>query len=64
MLVTHGRLDGYVKPKPRPEPLSRLHKHLEEHNIKMIDVFRKFDPDNSTTVSELSFREAIKVYVV
>ena len=52
MLVTHGGLGGYVKPKPRPEPLSTLHKHLEEHNIKMIDVFRKFDPDNSTTVPE------------
>ena len=61
--VIHGGLGGYVKPKPRPEPLSRLRKHLEEHNIKMIDVFRKFDPDNSTTVSEPSFREAIKVCV-
>ena len=59
--VIHGGLGGYVKPKPRPEPLSRLHKHLEEHNIKMIDVFRKFDPENNTTVSEPSFREAIKV---
>ena len=57
--VIHGGLGGYVK--PRPEPLSRLRKHLEEHNIKMIDVFRKFDPENNTTVSEPSFREAIKV---
>jgi len=61
--VIHGGLGGYVKPKPRQEPLSRLCKHLEEHNIKMIDVFKKFDPDNSTTVSEPSFREAIKVCV-
>ena len=49
-LVTHEGLGGYVKPKPRPEPLSRLCQHLEEHmnNIKMIDVFRKFDLDKST----------------
>ena len=48
----------------RPEPLSRLHKHLGEHNIKMIDVFRKFDPDNSTTVSKPNFGEALMVCVV
>ena len=47
LLVTHGGLGGYVKPKPRPEPLNRLSKLLEEHNINMIDVFRKFDPDNN-----------------
>ena len=37
-----------LKLKPRPEPLGRLRKYLEDHNIKMIDVFRKFAPDNST----------------
>ena len=30
----------------------------------MIDVFRKFDPDNSTTVSKPNFGEALMVCVV
>ena len=59
--VTHGGLGGYVKPKPRPEPIDQLHKHLNEHNIKLMDVFRKFDADGTGIVPESDFREAIKV---
>lgn len=61
--ITHGGLGGYVKPKPRPEPIDQLHKHLNEHNIKLMDVFRKFDAEDSGFVSEANFREAIKVAV-
>lgn len=60
--ITHGGLGGYVKPRPKPEPIHRLHKHLEEHNIKLMDVFKKFDAEDSGLVSEANFREAIKVY--
>ena len=61
--ITHGGLGGYVKPKPRPEPIHQLHRHLEEHNIKLMDVFRKFDAENSESVSEANFREALKVRI-
>ena len=63
MQITHGGLGGYVKPKPRPEPIDQLHKHLNEHNIKLMDVFRKFDAEDSGCVPEANFREAIKVRV-
>ena len=59
--VTHGGLGGYVKPKPRPEPIEQLHKHLNEHNIKLMDVFKKFDAEGNGSVPEPDFREAIKV---
>ena len=59
--ITHGGLGGYVKPKPRPEPIHQLHKHLTEHNIKLMDVFKKFDAEDTGLVTEPNFREAIKV---
>ena len=59
--VSHGGTGGYKEPKPLLEPVQKLAKYCKENKVQLIDLFRSFDKEQSQTLPEEEFRNALKV---
>ena len=59
--IVHGGTGGYRVPKPLPTPIEKLTKYCNENGVRPIDLFRSFDKERHKCLSEIEFRNALKV---
>lgn len=59
--IVHGGTGGYQVPKPLPTPIEKLTKYCSENGVRMIDLFRSFDKEEHKSLSEIEFRNALRV---
>jgi Ca2+-binding EF-hand superfamily protein len=50
-----------LKPKIKIHPVIKLRNFVEKNNIKLIDIFNKFDKDGSMTVTQDEFKQGLQV---
>ncbi|KAI8511565.1 hypothetical protein Bbelb_106650 [Branchiostoma belcheri] len=60
--IIHGGLGGYEKIKyvPPPSAMSILDTFVQENRLRMIDMFRQFDKDQSGDISAEEFKAGLK----
>ncbi|XP_078676656.1 uncharacterized protein LOC144913685 [Branchiostoma floridae x Branchiostoma belcheri] len=60
--IIHGGLGGYEKIKyvPPPSAMSILDTFVQENRLRMIDMFRQFDKDQSGDISADEFKAGLK----
>ena len=59
--VVHGGTGGYQAPKPLPTPIEKLTKYCGENGVSMMDLFRSFDKEKHNSLSEVEFKDALRV---
>ena len=59
--VEHGGVGGYKSPKPLLSPLAKLQEYCKRSDIKMEDLWLLFDKDGKKMLSEVEFKNALRV---
>ena len=59
--IVHGGTGGYQVPKLLPTPIEKLTKYCSDNGVRPIDLFKSFDKEKHMCLSEIEFRDALKV---
>lgn len=59
--IVHGGTGGYQVPKPLPTPIEKLTKYCIDNSVRMVDLFRSYDKEEHNSLSEIGFRDALRV---
>ena len=60
--ITHGGFSNSTGIKDtRVDPMAVLQDYIEKNNLRIIDLFNRFDRDNSRSVDRHEFLEGMKV---
>ena len=59
--IVHGGTGGYQVPKPLPTPIEKLMKYCIDNGVRMVDLFRSYDKEENNSLSEIGFRDALRV---